>query len=163
MSVDLRSTFRLSFVTSETGLPVPPVATILARLQSSPSWDAASISRVDDQFPRLHVEWQGGRGFVVQCFEDEQSWGYFLVSGLPVGSPTVEINLGGQTLERWPPELFVPEQLASQALDCFLDSGKQDQALQWVRIDGFPRETIWVGRQGREAWELSNPATSHDV
>jgi hypothetical protein len=30
---------------------------------------------------------------------------------LPI-APTVEVNLGGQALERWPSELFVPEELA---------------------------------------------------
>ena len=162
MSVDHRSVLRLSFVTSDAELPVPPVATILSRVKSGPSWDSASISPTDQQFPRIHVEFNR-QGFVVQCFEDDQSWGYFVTSGLRVRSPTIDINLGGQALERWPPELFIPEQLASQALDHFLDSGQQDPELHWVRIDGFPRETIWEGREGREAWELANPANGHDV
>lgn len=163
MSVDLRSSFRLSFVASDTELPVPPVSEVLGRVRSSPSWDVASISPAHVQFPRAHVEWHGGQGFLIQCFEDDQSWGYFLTSSLHFSPPTIEINLGGQALERWPSELFVPEQLASQAFDCFLDSGRQDPALHWVRIDAFPRETIWEGREGREAWERVNPATSRDV
>lgn len=26
-------------------------------------------------------------------------------------------------------------------------------ALEWVRIDGFPRVTLWEGREQREVWE----------
>jgi hypothetical protein len=151
MSVDLKNAFRLSFVTGETALPIPPVSEILARLRSGPVWDGASIAPADDQFPLLHVEWHEGNGFVIQCYEDEQAWSDFLRTGVSCGPPTIEINLGGQALERWPSELFVPEELADQALNCFLATGKQDRALQWVRIDAFPRTIIWEGRQGREA------------
>jgi hypothetical protein len=60
MSVDLKNAFRLSFVTGETALPIPPVSEILARLRSGPVWDGASIARADDEFPLLHVEWHEG-------------------------------------------------------------------------------------------------------
>lgn len=163
MDVDRRSMFRISFVTGEPELPLPSVAEILARVQSSPVWDVASIAPADDQFPLLHVEWHEGKGFVIQCYEDQSSRSDFLVNGPRCGSPTVAINLGGQALERWPSELFVPEELARRALDYFLASGTQDPALNWVQIDAFPRETIWEGRDGREAWERANPATSRDV
>ena len=76
-----------------------------------------------------------------------------MLTSVPCGPPMIEINLGGQTLERWPAELFVSEELAHRALECFLASGKQDPALHWIRIDAFPRETVWEGRKGREAWE----------
>jgi hypothetical protein len=163
MSVDLKNAFRLSFVTGETELPIPPASEILARLRSGPVWDGASIAPADDQFPRLHIEWHEGHGFVMQCYEDEHAWSDLLVAGPRCGPPTIEINLGGQTLERWPSELFVPEELARQALVCFLATGDQDVALHWVRIDAFPRETIWEGREGREAWERANSATNQDV
>ena len=163
MSVDLKNAFRLSFVTGETALPIPPVSEILARLRSGPVWDGASIAPADDQFPLLHVEWHEGHGFVIQCYEDDQAWSDFLVTSAHCGPPAIEINLGGQTLERWPSELFVPEELAQQALDGFLTKGKQDPALYWIRIDAFPRVTVWEGRDGREAWERANSATKHDV
>ena len=163
MSVDLKNAFRLSFVTGETELQIPAVSEILARLRSGPVWDVASIAPADEQFPLLRVEWHEGHGFVIQCYEDEQAWSDFLLTDARCGRPTIEINLGGQALERWPPELFVPEELVRQALACFLGSGKQDPALHWVRIDAFPRETIWEGREGREAWERANSTTKHDV
>jgi hypothetical protein len=163
MSVDLENAFRLSFVTGETAPPIPPVPEILARLRSGPVWDGASIAPADDQFPLLHVEWHEGHGFVVQCYEDERAWSDFLLTGVPWGPPMIEINLGGQALERWPSELFVPEELAGQALDCFLATGKQDRVLQWIGIDAFPRTIIWERREGREASERANSGTRHDV
>lgn len=162
MSV-LTNAFRLSFVTGETEPPIPPVSAILARLRSGPVWDGASIAPADEQFPRLHVEWHEGYGFVIQCYENEQAWSDFLLTSAHCGSPTIEINLGGQTLERWPSELFVRVELAHRALECFLTRGKQDPTLHWIRIDAFPRETVWEGREGREAWERANSATKHDV
>lgn len=113
MSVEHKSAFRLSFVTGETELPIPSAPEILARVQSRPVWDAASIAPADDQFPLLHVEWHEGKGFVIQCYEDEYSWSDFLLVGPGCGPPTVEINLGGQALERWPSELFVPEAVSA--------------------------------------------------
>lgn len=163
MSVDLKNAFRLSFVTGETALPIPAVSEILARLRSGPVWDGASVAPADDQFPLLHVEWHEGYGFVIQCYEDEQAWSDFLLTHVPCGPPTIEINLGGQARERWPAELFVPEELAHQALVCFLTRGRQDPGLRWIRIDAFPRETVWEDREGREAWERVNSTTKHDV
>jgi hypothetical protein len=154
---------RLSFVTGETTLPLPSVSAILERVQSGPAWDSASIAPADEPFPLLHVDWHAGKGFVVQCYENGQSWSDFLQVGPHCGPPAVEIDLGGQALERWPSELFVPEELARQAVHCFLKTGKQSLALHWVRIDAFPRETIWAGREGREAWERANPSTNGDV
>jgi hypothetical protein len=54
-------------------------------------------------------------------------------------------------LERWPRELFASTERADQALGHFLEFGKQDQTLEWIRIDAFPREIVWEGREGREA------------
>jgi hypothetical protein len=71
-------------------------------------------------------------------------------------TPSIEVELGGQALERWPHELFASAERAAHALNHFLQSGKQDQTLEWVRIDAFPRETVWEGREGREAWERAN-------
>lgn len=124
MSSDHRPLLRLSFVTGETELPSPSVSAILARVQSGPAWDGASLAPAEEPFPLLHIEWHVGKGFVVQCYEDEQSWSDFLQVGSRCGPPAVEINLGGQVLERWPSELFVPEELARQAVDCFLAFGR---------------------------------------
>src|SRR2546430_2269419 len=163
MSVDKINPFRVSFVTGEPELRIASASAILARVQQGPVWDLASIAPIDDPFPRLHIEWHGGNGFVIQCYEDEHSWSDFLLAAPSYGPPAVEINLGGQALERWPQELFVPEKLAHRAVEYFLNSGKQDPALHWVRIDAFPRETIWERREGREAWERTDRPTDRDV
>lgn len=78
-------------------------------------------------------------------------------------SPSIEMELGGQVLERWPRELFVSAERATQALSHFLEFGKQDPTLEWVRIDTFPREIVWEGREGREAWERANRAKNGEV
>jgi hypothetical protein len=126
-------------------------------------WDGTSIAPTDGQFPLLHVDWHVGHGFVIQCYEDERSWSYFLVTSRNFSAPSIEMELGGQALERWPPELFVSVERATQALNHFLNSGEQDPLLEWVRIDGFPRETVWQGREGREAWERTNRTQDGDV
>ncbi len=120
-------------------------------------WDGASISPADAEYPRVHVDWHEGHGFVFQCYEQEESWSDFLVTTRDFSAPSVEMELGGQALERWPRELFVSAEHATQALTHFLEHGKQDPALEWVRIDGFPRETLWEGREQRLAWERANP------
>ena len=70
-------------------------------------------------------------------------------------APEVDIVLGGQVRERWPRQLFVEPSLGAEteALDYFLETGKQKETLHWIRTDAFARETVWKGRAGRDAWE----------
>ena len=157
MIVDLRNTFRVSFVMSDAPMPIASASELLENVQSRPVWDGASISPADADYPRVRLDWHEGHGFVFQCFEGGESWSDFLVITRDFSSPSIEVELGGQALERWPRELFVSAGRATQALNHFLECGKQDPALEWVRIDGFPRETLWEGRAQREAWERANP------
>ena len=163
MTDERSKSFWVSSITNDTPLPVPSVSDLLERVQSSPVWDGTSISPGEGQFPLLHVDWHVGHGFVIQCYEDEQSWSDFLVTTLNFSPPSIEVELGGQALERWPRELFTSDEQATQALNHFLDCGKQDPTLDWVRIDGFPRETLWDSREGREAWERANRLQSGDA
>lgn len=163
MVVDLRNSFRVSFITSEGTMPIASVSELLTGVQSRPVWDGASISPAGAQFPLVHVDWHEGHGFILQCYEDEESWSYFLVSSQHFSSPSVEVELGGQALERWPRELFVSAERAAGALNHFLELGKQDPALEWIRIDAFPRETVWERREGREAWERANRTKNGNV
>jgi hypothetical protein len=66
------------------------------------------------------------------------------------------MNLGGQAVERWPLELFVSEELATETLEHFLDHRQLDPLLCWVGTGQFPREAVWEGPEGREAWERKN-------
>jgi hypothetical protein len=157
MIIDFRNRFRASFIMSDAPIPIASAQEILADIRSRPVWDGASISPADVEYPRVHVDWHQSHGFVLQCYEHEDSWSDFLVTSRHFSTPSVEIELGGQALERWPRELFVSAEHATQGLHHFLQHGKQDPALEWVRIDGFPRETLWEGREQREAWERVNP------
>lgn len=163
MTVNLRNSFRVSFITSEAPAPVPSASELLTGVQSRPTWDGASISPADAQFPLVHVDWHEGHGFVVQCYEDEESWSDCLVTSQHFSSPSIEVELGGQALERWPRELFASAERAAQALSHFLEFGTRDPALEWIRIDAFPRETVWEDREGREAWERANRAKRGEV
>lgn len=157
MISDLRNAFRVSFIMSDAATPIPSAAELLADVQTRPVWDGASIAPADADYPRVHLDWHEGHGFVFQCYEHEESWSDFLVTSRDFTSPSIEVELGGQALERWPCELFVSAERTAQALNHFLGYGKQDPALEWVRIDGFPRETLWEGRAQQEAWERANP------
>jgi hypothetical protein len=122
-------------------------------VKASPAWDEVSIFRADAQYPCLHLAWQADRGFIVHCFEDVESSGDFVVESATLTAPEVEINLGGQALERWPRQLFVSEHLARRVVEYFLRTGKRDPSQHWVRTGEFRRETIWEGRDQRLAWE----------
>jgi hypothetical protein len=157
MIADLQDRFRASFVMSDVPMPITSVPELLADIQSRLVWDGASIAPADGDYPRVHLDWHEGNGFVCQCYEDAKSWSDFLVTSRYFSTPSVEVELGGQALERWPRELFVPSEQAAEALMHFLELGKQDPALEWVRIDGFPREIVWEGREARVAWERTHP------
>lgn len=163
MIADFRNTFRASFIMSDAPTPIASASELLAEVQSRPVWDGASISPGDAGYPRVHLDWHKGHGFVCQCYQHEESWSDFLVTTRHFSSPSIEVELGGQALERWPRELFVPAERAIQALHHFLEFGKQDPGLEWVRIDAFPREIVWEGREAREAWERANRAKKGDV
>lgn len=56
---------------------------------------------------------------------------------LEFSAPSVEINLGGQALERWPRELFVSEDLATVALEHFLDYGELNRRFAGLAPESF--------------------------
>jgi hypothetical protein len=156
MADTLRDTFRLSFVSSGREFVVSRSAEVLSRLRSAAPWDEASIRRVGSDFPRVHISWRQAAGFNFHCFENDRSAGQFLVNHLEFSAPSIEINLGGQALERWPRELFVSKDLATEALEYFLDHGELKPLLFWTGKGMFPRVTIWEGREERDVWERSN-------
>jgi hypothetical protein len=136
-------------------MPATDASELLTKIRLGPAWDVLTIFPEHGDFPRAHVSWHEGHGFVVQCFEDETSWGFFLAREEPLSTPEVDIVFDDQAQERWPSQLFVDTEVAIEAVDFFLLSGRQKPSLHWVRGEGFSRETVWVGRQGREAWEKS--------
>lgn len=128
---------------------------LLRALRREETWPEVSVVPRQGDFPRMNVSFHNGRGYVLQCYEDETSMSDFLVTRSELSAPTIEIELGGQALERWPPELFVPEELGARAVDHFLATGTQDGNLEWVGISAFPRETVWEGREQHDAWRRS--------
>jgi hypothetical protein len=156
MTDNHRDRFRLSFISSASQLVVPSSPEVLSRLRSAAPWDEASIHPADSDFPRAHISWREAAGFNLHCFENNLLSGQFLVSRLEFSAPSVEINLGGQSLERWPRELFVSDDLATEALDHFLDHGELKPLLFWIGTGQFPRKIIWEGSEEREAWERAN-------
>ena len=158
MSENHRPFFKLSFVSSEARIAPSSASEVLARVRSVAPWDEASICPAQSDFPRVHISWEDSEGFNVHCFENQQSLGEFLANRPQFSPPSVEINLGGQALERWPRELFVSEALATEALEYFLEYAKPKPSLSWTGTGDFPRETIWEDREEREAWERTNQA-----
>ena len=160
MNENHRPFFKLSFVSVSSDARIAPssASEVLARVRSVSPWDEASICPAQGDFPRVHISWHDSEGFNIHCFENEQSLGEFLANRPQFSPPSVEINLGGQALERWPRELFVSEELATEALEYFLEYAKPKPSLSWTGTGNFPRETIWEGRDEREAWERTNQA-----
>jgi hypothetical protein len=120
----------------------------LLALQSCGTWDGLHIfpdaGPAPDghwQFPRISVGWEG-QGYVLQCFETAESISFILSTSLDIASPEVYIDVGGMTRELWPKQLFVPYDLALQALQHFLSTGLQDSKLCWIGLSSFPRKTI---------------------
>ena len=154
---EIRANIRYSAVIGNdfAELPVPPAPELLTRIRTGELWGEVSLYPKDEQFPRASIDWHEGHGFVFHCFENAESWGYFLTTGDVMSPPRIDIALGGQAMEQWPRELFVGEILALEALDFFLHSGERKPSLRWVRTDQFPRIVVWEGREGRQAWERS--------
>ena len=137
-------TFQASTISAGADTVITPgqAGIILQAMQARPAWDELQVSSEDTQFPLLNVSWHSPDGFVVQCFETPESNSDFLASQPSLSTPSVYIELGGQTQELWPKELFVPLDLACRALDHFVITGDQHRDLIWVYISNFPRRTV---------------------
>ena len=146
-------TFLYSTLSGPENVPARDAPELLGIARGLPRWDALIIVAENEHYPRLHVTWHEGHGFVVHGFEDGESVGFFLATTTSFSSPEIEIEMGGQALEKWPRQLFVDPSLGVEALDFFLKTGKQNGTQHWVRTDAFPREIVWETREGREAWE----------
>jgi hypothetical protein len=146
-------TFLYSTLSGPQYVPAQDASELLGIARELPRWDALMFVAENENYPRLHVTWHEGHGFVVHCFEDGESGGFFLAATTSFSSPEIEIEMGGQALEKWPRQLFGDRELAVEALDFFLKTGKQNRTQHWVRTDAFPREIVWETREGREAWE----------
>jgi hypothetical protein len=143
--------FRYSTIGGNTAL-ASNASTLIQLVSCLPAWDEMTIY-AGEQFPRANLSWHEGHGIVFQCFEHEDSAGFFLAQAAELSRPDVDIVLGGQAQERWPPQLFVSVALGVEAVDHFLKTGTQKKSLHWIGTNLLPREIVWEGRAGRDAWE----------
>src|ERR1043166_8853088 len=95
------------------------------------------------QYPIMHIDWHASAGFVVMVFESPESDGFYPIIGTSTCNPEIQIELGGQAIEKWPRELFVPRETAAAFFETFLKTGRQDSSFTWVANDVFAREIIW--------------------
>ena len=115
---------------------------LLKSMQERPAWDEIQIVPKGAQFPLLLLSWHLSSGYLLQCFEAPESDSDFLSQHQTLSDPSVYLDLGGQTQELWPKELFVPIELAGVALGHFLAHGCQKPDLTWLGISAFPRRTV---------------------
>jgi hypothetical protein len=146
--------FRYSTIGGDDALAGEAFALIEIACQLPP-WDEVTIYTETAQSPRASLSWHEGHGIVFHCFDDERSSGFFLAEAAALSQPEVDIVLGGQVQERWPPEVFVSLRLGHEAVDHFLKTGMQKESLHWIGTNLLPRETVWEGRAGRDAWARS--------
>ncbi len=111
-------------------------------MQSRPEWDEVHISPGKYEYPVVWLSWRAAAGYLVHYLGQNERFSFFLTLGETMSSPELLVDLGGQTQELWPRELFVPFDVASKALEHFLASGQRSAAECWVRIDRFPRRTV---------------------
>ncbi len=78
--------------------------------------------------------------------DNSDSLSFFLSTSAVLSDPEVCVELGGAGHELWPPQLFVPYELALRAMLHFLATGLQDPALAWVGIGNFTRKAITCHR-----------------
>jgi hypothetical protein len=111
-------------------------------MESRPEWDEINVAPGKYEYPLVWLSWRPDTGYVVHHFGRNEDLSFFLSVAKTMSSPKVFMDLGGQTQELWPPELFVPFDVARKALEYFLASGKRSPEHCWVRIDRFPRRTV---------------------
>jgi len=137
---------------------------LLSELEAGEAFNL-SVHSVDEliQYPIMHIDWHRDAGFVVMVFENAESVGFYPITGTKTGHPEVQIELGGQALEKWPRELFVPREIAAAVFETFLRTGRQDSSFTWVANDAFAREVLWETEAQRRAWERKQQGRNKQV
>jgi hypothetical protein len=138
------TSFRYSRVSTARAMRLLPegAARLLKSMESRPEWDEIHISPGKYEYPFVWLSWRPTTGYLVHHLGENEHFSFFLTVGETMSSPKVFVDLGGQTQELWPPELFVPFDVAKRALEYFLASGKRSPEQCWVRIDRFARRTV---------------------
>jgi hypothetical protein len=121
---------------------------LLDHLKTSGNWPEASIHHATHQYPIMDIEFHGRAGFSLLCFDKASSVGYLAAGSSRLSKPSVLVCLGGQVIEKWPPELFLPLSLAKTVISHFFKTGEREPSVKWVRLDRFRRETVHPGGRG---------------
>ena len=126
---------------------------LLARISDPRNWPEASVHPPEADFPRLGIEFHPDVGYSILCHEDERSLGFLAATQTATSAPEVPVCIGGQVVEKWPPELFLAEAAAATILDYFFVSGRQHPSFAWARLDHFERELLHEGPGVYEFWK----------
>ena len=84
MNASNRPAFRCTTIADTTGSPCSDAPYVLAMTRRLAVWDTVTIVPESGDFPRANITWHEGHGFVVQCFENDTSWGDFLARSEPL-------------------------------------------------------------------------------
>ncbi len=136
--------FMYSTVSVGSRVKVEPgqAASVLESMQARPAWDEVQVAPLEFRLPMLQIAWRAPDGFVLHYFDDSQPFGDLLSQSMSLSQPAVFIDIGGQTQELWPRELFVSFSLAEAGFEHFLTHGVKRPDLAWVGIGRFPRRTL---------------------
>lgn len=120
-------------------------AELLERISTPGYWHEATVHPADSEFPRLGIEHHRRAGYSILCHQDESSIGFLAALRRPLSALTIAVNLGGQVIERWPPELFLPADAALDIAEHFFATGRQHSGFTWARINRFTRQHVHEG------------------
>ena len=149
--------FKYTKVAGQRTLTLTPhkVPGMLRAMQKRATWEGVIISPDaklsldgEGQFPVLSLGWYPGYGYEAHCMELSAE-SHFVATSRNLSTPEVYVELGGQGQELWPCELFVPYEVAEQAVLHLLKTGRRDRSLKWVGISAFPRKKVRARKMHR--------------
>ena len=149
--------FKYTKVAGQRTLTLTPhkVPGVLHAMQKRATWEGVIISPDaklgpdgEGQFPVLSLGWYPGYGYEAHCMELSAE-SHFVATSRNLSTPEVYVELGGQGQELWPCELFVPYEVAEQAVLHLLKTGRRDRSLKWVGISAFPRKKVYARKMHR--------------
>jgi len=100
------------------------------------------------EYPFMHVEFHGRAGYSLLLFSEESAIGALAATRSELSKPRVYVCLGGQVIEKWPEELFLPPETAVRVIDHFFSAAEREPSAAWIRLDRFKRETVHRGGKG---------------
>ena len=129
-------------------------AQVLAHLSAASNWPEGAVSPLTTrhpaiaEYPFMSLQFHGAAGFSLHIFPSEKSSSLFADTKSRLSAPTVYVCLGGQVIEKWPRELFLPHETALAVLEQFMATRRRSSSCTWVRLDRFPRVTVHAGGRG---------------